>query len=204
MSAPATVIDWEATQSCLWRWVVDQTGLSDDAVLWGRQGVPQASRPFVSLDIVSGPEMIGNDSETYHYQEDQPTGQELAVMQTGARRFTLSINAFVGARDDSAGESLMFGNNAVAYVSKLQESLDLRTVREKLLDANITISSVQPVVQFLQNEGDEIISRASFDIAFFVAGSREVNRTTYVERMIGVVALQPPETEVPFDITLES
>lgn len=204
MTAPSTVIDWEAVQRILWRWAVEQSALPEDSVLWGRQGVPQSSRPYLSLDIVSGPEMVGIDSETCHYQADQPAGSELAVMQTGARRFTLSLNAFVGARDEAAGESLMFAINAVSYVSKLQESLDLRSVREELLEANLTISDVRPVVQFLQNEGDEIVSRASLDIAFFVAGSREVERTTYVERIIGVVALEPPETEVPFDITLES
>lgn len=204
MTAPATVIDWAAAQRCIWRWVVDQVGLPEESVLWGRQGVPQSPRPYVSLDIISGPEMVSTDSETYHYQASQPAGQELAVMQTGARRFVLSVSAFVNPRSIDGAETLDFSGGALAYVSKLQESLDSRRVRETLLEANITISDVRPIVQFMQTENDQVVSRASIDVAFFVAGSREVRRTTYVERIIGEVALQPPETEVPFDITLES
>lgn len=204
MSAPSTVIDWAAAQRCIWRWVVESVQLPEESVLWGRQGVPQSPRPYVSLDIISGPEMVSNDSETYHHQEGQPAGQELAVMQTGARKFVISVSAFVNPRSDDGAETLDFGGGALAYVSALQESLDSRHVREKLLDANITVSDVRPIVQFMQSENDQIVSRASIDIAFFVAGSREARRTTYVERFVGDIVLQPPETEVPFDITLES
>lgn len=207
MSAPKTIIDWAKTQRAIWQWAVDQLCLAPEQVIWGRQNVAQAKRPYCSLDMVSGPGMYGQDGVKYLYESDAPAGEELQVLHYGARRFVVSANIFANVRSDDNTESLGFEDLAIAYASKLQESLDQRSIREALGAANITVSDVKPVVQFLQSDGDEIVSRASVDVEFFVAGARETARTTYIETLIGdatLVAPVAPNTTVPFTIDLET
>lgn len=140
--------------------VIKKYAASGVTVIWEKQAEARPLKPYISLDIIAGPNMIGNPDEYVDPADDK-------VVQTSMREFTLSVN--------------FFGQNAFAELGKVQESLGLPTAIEMLGQEDLVFvgdNGLRDLSSLMENRYE---SRSQMDCVFRTTNTVKDHDTTVIE-----------------------
>lgn len=139
----------------IYDWVSKESGIT---TIWDKPDQPRPKLPYITLNIISGPNKIGTDEIKY---------EENKFKINGRRFFTLSIQAF--------------GERALETMSNLQSSIEKPTVREKLRSAGLAIWNEPNVLDLTTLLETDFEQRSSMDVMFGITRQIIDEELTYIE-----------------------
>ncbi len=156
-------VDWKSIECALIEWVFAKIpNLEEEQVIWDDQNISQPAYPFISLKRDTVIRIGARDEQRTETDLSQPQGQEIALISTGTREFTLTVNARVdelnGANDPNC--------DAMALVTLLQISLSQQSIQEAFCLAGLVVVEELAVIDLSQVVNGGFISRASMDVRF--------------------------------------
>lgn len=143
--------------------VIKKYANSGATVIWEKQVEARPPKPYISLDLISGPNMVGQPDEYVDIADNK-------VIQVSMRQFTLSVN--------------YFGQNAFAELGRVQESLKLPTARELFGQEDIVFigdSGLRDLSALMENRFE---SRSQMDCEFRTTEVVKDQDTTVIETVI--------------------
>lgn len=140
--------------------VIKKYANSGATIIWENQAEARPAKPYISLHIISGPNLVGNPDEYVDRTDDK-------VVQTGMRTFTLSVN--------------YFGQDAFSELAKVQESLCLPTANELLSQQDLVLvrdNGISDLSALMENRFE---SRCQMDLVFRTTVTVKDQDTTVIE-----------------------
>lgn len=173
-------VDWAVIDDALFDWIIGALGLENDQCLWAKQNAPQPRYPYVTLDHPGFADEPGTLDETRTSTDlGQPAGEEIELLTTGPREFTLTVTAHV---DDRTGGAHDANANAEALLSKAHSSLGKQSVLDALAAAGIALIERMAVLDTSVVVNGEWVSQASMDVRLRVT-SNVTERTGYIDKV---------------------
>ncbi len=171
-------IDWVTTDGTLQNWIVDKLDFDVTRVIWADQNLAQPPYPYISMR--RGPIVEGGGFDETRTSTDltQSSGEEIEILTTSPREFTLNLQAHV----DEANGANDANCNAVKFLTKLQSSLDQISVHSALEQAGLAVIERLGVNDISLVLNGQFINRASFDIRFRTT-SVMTERTGFIEKV---------------------
>jgi hypothetical protein len=150
--AYSTPIDFVAIQNALVAWLREATDLP---VVWADQNRPQTGRPFLVIEKIAGPTIIGRDEQRRRTKTilGVPT---LFTDVIGQRALTYNVQAF--SSSDAPGA------DAEHYLSLAQARFALDETVDAFTAAKLAVSDPGPVRNLNSIAGAGYVSRAAFDL----------------------------------------
>lgn len=127
-------------------WAEDQSGLT---TVWAHQNAPRPSLPFVTLDIIN----VSRVGQATHTKSDADGNRDVIH----DREATVSAQVYSNARDP---------RDALERAADLRESLDLATVRQRLIEGGWAVRGYELLTSVPDTEDTLWESRAVVDIRF--------------------------------------
>jgi hypothetical protein len=153
-------INWTVVDDALHAWIVSELSITAARVIWANQNLPQPAYPYVAL-LRSGTAEVGTLDETVTSTDlTQPAGEEIELLTTGPREFTLKVTAHV----DVGTGAYNSDSQATALLTLAQSSLGKRSVLDALSVAGIAIIERLPVLDTSVVVNGEWNSQAAFDV----------------------------------------
>ncbi len=129
----------QGTKLAIWQFISNYFGASVNDVIWFFQSEHRPQKPYIGLNIISGPLLIGND-------------EEISGEIRGEREITISVN--------------FYGMGALASLSEFQTYLSFDSSRATLKQNNVVFivdSGVRDLTQLVETSFE---SRAGMDLRF--------------------------------------
>lgn len=129
-------------------------------VIWEKQAEARPPKPYISLDIIAGPVMIGNPDEYVDDSDDK-------IVQTSTREFTVAMN--------------YFGQDAFAELGRVQESFGLPTAGELMRQVDLVFvrdSGPRDLSSLMENRYE---SRSQMDCVFRTTNTVKDLDSTVIE-----------------------
>lgn len=162
-------IAWNDIEDAIFKWFIEGSGLP--AVVWGNQDGPQPVQPYGTL-LIAGPRKVGGlDQQVDVTDLDQPAGEEVSQTLTGIREVTVSCQAFAAPTVGSTP--------ARSYLSNALMSLELPTIRQRLINAGLSVIEANDITDVSALMGTRWQSRAAMDVRFHLVDSA-VEKTGYI------------------------
>ncbi len=162
-------VNWTTVDNAIHDWIV--AALPTVAIAqanWAQQNIAQPAYPYVTLKrpVFAGAE--AQDEIRTTYDKDAEAGEEIELLTTGPREFTLSVTAHV---DDEAGAYDDANADAMALLTLAQSSLGKRSVLDDLAAAGIAIIERLPVLDTSVVVNGIWISQAAMDVRMRVTSN---------------------------------
>lgn len=127
-------MDWEQIWCAIYDWVQPTVNVP---VIWENQNIPTPSYPYVSLNIITGPNKEGGVDELRTSTDlSRNNGEEIELLTTDQVQFTLSITA----HSDRESLATTPSKDPMILASTLQASLGRRsTLKQLTQDADLAI-----------------------------------------------------------------
>jgi hypothetical protein len=172
-------ISWTVVDDAIQAWIVSSLSIATGRVIWAKQNLPQPAYPYVVLDHDGfTPDGTLDETRTTYDSQADP-GEEIELLTTGPREFTLTVTAHVdvgeGAYDSDA--------QATALLSLAQSSLGQRSVLDALGAAGLAIIERLPVQDTSVVVNGEWNSQASMDVRLR-ATSNMTEQTGYIDKVL--------------------
>jgi len=71
----------------IYDWFKNNSEFDASSIIWANQSAPQPSPPYLTMNIISGPDEVGTDEVVYDVDSE-------STKVRGLRTFTLSLNSF--------------------------------------------------------------------------------------------------------------
>ena len=171
-------VSWTAINNALHAWIVSALSIAAARVIWAKQNLPQPAYPYIVLGH-DGLATEGTlDEKIATTDLEQPAGEEIELLTTGPREFTLRVTAHVdqgtGAYDSDA--------QATALLTRAQSSLGQRSVLDGLSAGGVAMIERLPVLDTSVVVNGEWSSQAALDVRFRVA-SQMTERIGYIDKV---------------------
>ncbi len=154
-------IDWLSIECALHTWVTTTLGFDDERVIWEEQNITQPLFPYISMKksaLIEG----GGGMDELRTSTDlsRDLGEEIELLSTSPREFTLSLQAHV---DEEQGANNP-NSNSVKFLSKLQSSVDQVSVHSIFQEAGLAVIERLAVQDISIVLNGQYINRANFDM----------------------------------------
>lgn len=149
----AQPILWEDVETAIVDWVNEITGL---VVHWADQAEPQPDRPFALLSI-TGPIALGLSDEK-RIEETSPGSDEYQERSIGQKEITIEIQIEVDEESSQDPRA-----HARALATRLQSSLTINSVTDKLEDVGLAYREAGPITDVSIPIADKFVNRSVFE-----------------------------------------
>lgn len=150
-------MNYEDLQLAIYNWVTDVLGIQ---VIWENQSEHRPERPYASLNLTVFPTKLGHD-------DARMVGDKFKVQ--GLREMTLSVN--------------VYGAEAFEFLSDLQSSHEMPSIRQQLLRDCIVVVSTSEVRNLSELHEARFQTRGQMDVQLRTNYVAEDTETGYIERV---------------------
>ncbi len=189
-------IAWEDVEKALVDWVLGITSLQ---AIWAEDGGPQPNRPYVELDWLVPPSLVGED---YWSDEVDTDEKELARTIEGVRAATVTVQVHANSRKPG-----LTGQNAMYFADVLSNSLSSDTVTRTYFDpVRMAVWDIEALRKGAWTEDKKPLSRTAFDVRFgFSAGTTASSeRIGYITQVSLTGVVSTPEDELTQALSITS
>lgn len=140
-------IDLVRIRSGLYNWLKEElrdTAIGPDKIVWFNQDAPRPSRPYVALDLTSGPSQVGHD--------ELRNVSDGVLDVTGNRRITVTV--------------AVYGEDSDLYAMRLHSSLEKPTVQAALYGYGLSLNRQEDVQDVTTRLETRYETRYQFDAIF--------------------------------------
>lgn len=171
-------VNWTTIDDALHAWIVSALSITAARVIWANQNLPQPAYPYVTLQH-PGLVEVGTLDETISSTDlTADPGEEIELLTTGPREFTLTVTAHVDVGTDAYNSDAQ----ATALLSLAQSSLGQRSVLDALSVAGIAIIERLPVLDTSVVVNGEWNSQATMDVRMRVT-SEMTEQIGYIDKV---------------------
>ena len=193
-------IRWRLIFKLITDWLEASTLLPRAHIIKSRQNANHPLYPSATINLLSGPTMIGMDDAQVDTTEGG-VGTETGVRTTyqGPRLFTISILIEVGPdNDDNSNPDC----DANALMTAALANLRSITIRDLFNSFGLAVVRANPVIDVSEVLNGEFVSRASMDVEFSSQSVfTEPDAFSFMEKVTGTITAQQdglPDITEPF------
>ncbi len=171
------MIDWKPIMKAIFEWsLLPFDSLDTSRCIWRDQNLPRPKYPYLTLKRDTIIREGGRDEERWTTDLAQENGKEVGIETTGARVFTLNVQAYVDEENGGHDPDC----DAIAMLSKLQGSLGEIETAEAFCLVGLAVVEELPVIDLTAERNGQQVSHASMDIRMRVTFS-STKRTGYID-----------------------
>lgn len=182
-----TPIPWREMEDGIQEFLVAASEYPEDQVIWADQTAPRPPYPYISINVISGPNKIGTLDEQ---KFEAPT-----TMKTrGVREMTISCNVY-GTPNSVDPET-----SARSIIGVIEARLGVDSFRSILQAVGLAVREINSVTLPSQNISNSWISRGNLDIRLGLASNIEEQVSTI--ETVHIEAVGPGVGDLPDSIKI--